>query len=152
MNIKEAEAATGLPAKTIRYYEEIGLVSPLRAANGYRAFRPRDIETLRFLANARSLGFSTRDCRALLDLRQDDKRASADVKRIAQGHLDEIDHKIARLETLRAQLAYMVQSCAGDARPDCAILDGIAQEEPLNAHPVPSDPPSGPSGGARQCL
>jgi Cu(I)-responsive transcriptional regulator len=143
MNIKDAEAETGLPAKTIRYYEEIGLVTPLRAANGYRSFRPRDIETLRFLASARSLGFPVRDCRALLELRENKARASADVKRIAQGHLQEIDHKIARLETLRGQLAYLVQACAGDERPDCAILAGIAQEDPAHA-----DTSTGPSGRA----
>jgi len=143
MNIKDAETATGLPAKTIRYYEDIGLVKPLRAANGYRAFRPRDIEVLQFLANARSLGFSMRDCRALLDLRANPSRASADVKRIAQGHLAEIDHKIARLETLRSQLAYLVGACAGDGSPDCAILDGIAKEETAHDHPT-----TGPDGRA----
>ena len=126
MNIKDAAAATGLPAKTIRYYEEIGLVTPLRAANGYRAFRPRDVDRLEFLARARALGFSIDDCRALIALREDPHRASADVKRIAQGHLDGIDGRIAALETMRAQLANMVAACPGDGRPDCAILDGIA--------------------------
>lgn len=126
MNIKDAATATGLPPKTIRYYEEIGLVTPLRAANGYRAFRPRDVERLEFLARARGLGFSIDDCRALIALREDPHRASADVKRIAQGHLDGIDGRIAALETMRAQLANMVAACPGDGGPDCAILDGIA--------------------------
>ena len=129
MNIKGAETATGLPAKTIRHYEDIGLVTPARAENGYRKFLPQDIDRLHFLANARSLGFSLRDCRALLDLREDPQRASADVKRIAAGHLADVDHKIVRLETLRAQLAYLVQACAGDAQPDCAILAGISAQD-----------------------
>jgi Cu(I)-responsive transcriptional regulator len=126
MNIKDAAAATGLPPKTIRYYEEIGLVTPLRAGNGYRAFRPRDVERLEFLAHARALGFSIDDCRALVALREDPHRASADVKRIAQGHLDGIDDRIAALETMRAQLANMIAACPGDGGPECAILDGIA--------------------------
>ena len=80
MNISEAARHAGLPAKTIRYYEEIGLVAPLRDPNGYRAFRPRDLHALTFVARARSLGFSIEDCRALLHLYQDPTRASADVK------------------------------------------------------------------------
>jgi MerR family transcriptional regulator, copper efflux regulator len=127
MNIKDAAEATGLPPKTIRYYEEIGLVTPLRATNGYRSFRPRDVERLEFLARARALGFSIDDCRALVALREDPHRASADVKRIAQGHLDGIDGRIAALETMRAQLANMVAACPGDGGPACAILDGIAR-------------------------
>lgn len=129
MNIKEAETATGLPAKTIRYYEEIGLVTPARAGNGYRVFRPRDLDRLRFLAHARGMGFAIADCRALLVLQENPARASADVKRIATGHLAQIDEKIVMLETLRAQLAYLVQACPGDAHPDCAILEGIARKD-----------------------
>ena len=129
MNIKDAAAATGLPAKTIRYYEDIGLVTPLRQANGYRSFRPRDLDRLGFLAHARTLGFSIDDCRALIALRDDPARASADVKRIAQGHLDGIDGKIAALETMRAQLAKMMAECRGNADPHCAILDAIAAGE-----------------------
>lgn len=129
MNIKEAAAAAGLPAKTIRYYEEIGLVAPLRAANGYRSFRGKDLERLEFLAHARALGFSIEDCRVLLSLKENPVRASADVKRIAQGHLDGIDGKIAALETMRAVLAKLMEACPGDGGPECAILDGIAKAE-----------------------
>jgi len=125
MNIKDASQASGLPAKTIRYYEEIGLVTPSRAANGYRRFRPRDVERLVFLAHARALGFAIDDCRALLSLREDPARASADVKRIAEMHLAGIDARITALEAMRAALAGMVAACPGDGGPQCAILDGI---------------------------
>ncbi|MEM7721932.1 MAG: Cu(I)-responsive transcriptional regulator [Pseudomonadota bacterium] len=126
MNIGDAAEASGLPAKTIRYYEEIGLVEPLRAENGYRSFTEVHLHKLRFLARARSLGFSIEDCRALLALYEDRARASADVKAIAQEHLAEIDRKMQELSDMRAVLADLVEHCAGDDRPDCPILSGLA--------------------------
>ena len=129
MTIGEAAARSGLPAKTIRYYEEIGLVSPIRRANGYRAFDARRVEALRFLARARSLGFSIEECRALLALQEDTGRASADVKRIAEGHLADIERKIAELEAMRGTLSGLVARCQGDDSPDCPIIDGLAGAE-----------------------
>jgi Cu(I)-responsive transcriptional regulator len=128
MNIGDVARASGLPAKTIRYYEEIGLIRPLRSGNGYRAFRASDLHKLAFLARARGLGFSIEECRTLLALWEDRARASADVKRLAEGHLADIGLKIAELEAMRATLADLVESCAGDARPDCPILKGLAGE------------------------
>lgn len=122
MNIGEVAQVSGLPAKTIRYYEDIGLITPPRDANGYRAFRETDLHKLTFLARARALGFSIEDCRALLALWEDQSRASADVRRIAKDHLSEIDRKIADLQSMRATLSDLVRDCAGDARPDCPIL------------------------------
>ena len=87
MNIGRAAKETGLSVKTIRYYESIGLIRPARDANGYRAFGGRDVHRLAFLARARALGFSIEECRALLRLYDDEARASADVKRLAQSHL-----------------------------------------------------------------
>jgi len=126
MNIKDAAARSGLPAKTIRYYESVGLIRPRRGGNGYRHFDAPTVETLRFIARARSLGFSVEDCRALLTLWQDRERASGDVKRLAEAHLAEIERKIAELEGMRATLTHLVACCAGDERPDCPILDGLA--------------------------
>ncbi len=126
MNIKHAAQASGLPAKTIRYYEEIGLIRPLRDTNGYRAFRPADVHKLAFLSRARRLGFSIEHCRALLDLYEDESRASEDVKHLAKAHLDRIDARIAELQTLRATLSDLVSACAGDRRPDCPILNDLA--------------------------
>ncbi len=130
MNIGDVAKASGLPAKTIRYYEEIGLIRPQRGANGYRAFRDTDLHKLAFLGRARALGFSIADCRNLLQLYEDDSRTSAEVKEIARGHLDEIDAKIRDLSEMRRTLAALITACAGDNRPDCPILDGLAMEQP----------------------
>ena len=126
MNIKEAGVVAGLPAKTIRYYEEVGLVRPLRDTNGYRVFRETDVHKLGFLARARTLGFTIEDCRVLLSLYEDKSRASADVKAVAQRHLDQISEKIAGLHAMQANLSHLVTCCAGDARPDCPILADLA--------------------------
>lgn len=126
MNISDVSAVTGLPPKTIRYYEDIGLVLPQRQANGYRVFRESDVHKLAFLARARSLGFPVESCRSLLALYEDQARASADVKKIALTHLAEIDEKLAELHAMRDTLADLVTACAGDARPDCPILKDLA--------------------------
>jgi len=126
MTITEVARRSGLPAKTIRYYESIGLIRPLRRPNGYRAFRDGDVMTLGFLARARSLGFTVEDCRALLALWEDKGRASADVKALASQQLARIEAKIAELDSLRATLADLVAACSGDRRPDCPILAGLA--------------------------
>ena len=126
MNIGQAAERTGLPAKTIRYYEDIGLVHPLRDSNGYRAFRDSDLHKLAFLGRGRMLGFTIEDCRALLSLYEDDSRASADVKDIALQHLDQIDQKLEQLQEMRATLAGLIDACAGDNRPDCPILRDLA--------------------------
>ena len=126
MKIADVAEASGLSAKTIRYYEEIGLVRPMRGENGYRAFVETDVHKLTFLARARSLGFSIKECRTLLSLYEDRGRASSDVKALAEAHLRRIDHKIAELEGLRGTLGHLVARCHGDERPDCPILDDLA--------------------------
>jgi Cu(I)-responsive transcriptional regulator len=129
--VSEAAAASGLPPKTVRYYDEIGLVRPGRSANGYRAYGPAELRKLAFVARARDLGFSIDDCRALLGLYEDRGRASADVKRLAGEHLQAIDRKIEELRAMRATLAELVDRCCGDDRPDCPILRGLAGESAL---------------------
>jgi len=128
VNIKDAARRTGLPAKTIRYYEEIGLIAPARQENGYRDYSETDAHTLAFLGRARSLGFSIEDCRALLALYDDRARSSAEVREIARGHLHSIERKIVELEAMRATLSGLVEACHGDARPDCPILSDLASE------------------------
>lgn len=128
MNISEVGERAGLPPKTIRYYEEIGLIRPLRGANGYRRFRESDLHKLTFIGRARGLGFSIEDCRALLALYEDQGRASADVKALAGRHLAEIATKIEELQDMQATLSSLVQACAGDARPDCPILRGLSKD------------------------
>ena len=106
MNIGQAAAASGLPTKTIRYYEEIGLVPPAaRRDSGFRDYGERDIHLLRFVARARSLGFTVEECRQLLALWQDQDRAAGDVKRLTRERIALIDDKIAQLQALRATLA-----------------------------------------------
>jgi Cu(I)-responsive transcriptional regulator len=126
MNIGEVAEAAGLPAKTIRYYEDIGLITPLRADNGYRLFTETHLNKLAFIARARGLGFSIEQCRTLLALYEDRGRASADVKKVAETHLAEIDAKMAELAEMRQTLANLIDACAGDDRPNCPILCGLA--------------------------
>ena len=144
MRISEAAARSRLPAKTIRYYEEAGLIgATARAANGYREYSDRDVHILRFVQRARSLGFAMRDCRELLSLYDDKRRSSADVKAIAMGRLREIEHKLAELESLRAVLSDMVERCHGDDRPDCPILDDLGGARPDEGQ-MASGGPDGP--------
>ena len=125
MNIGEVAQSSGLPAKTIRYYEDIGLILPQRGENGYRSFHQSDVHKLVFLGRARALGFSIEDCRGLLALWEDQGRASADVRRIATNHLTQIETKITDLEAMRDTLRVLVRDCAGDGRPDCPILNNL---------------------------
>lgn len=122
MNIGDVANRTGLPAKTIRYYEDIGLITPQRDLNGYRRFREQDLHKLTFLGRARALGFTIEDCRTLLALYEDQSRASADVKQVARDHLARIETKITDLIAMRDTLTELVDACAGDNRPDCTIL------------------------------
>ena len=127
MNIGEVAARSGVPAKTIRYYEDIELIeSADRAANGYRSYTEEAVHTLRFVARARNLGFTVEQCRSLLALYRDKGRASADVKRIAEGHIAEIEAKIVELRSMQATLTTLAQRCHGDDRPDCPIIDELA--------------------------
>ena len=130
MNIGEVAKASGLPAKTIRYYEEIGLIRPARRENGYREFDHRHLNKLRFLQRARGLGFSVEECRALLGLYEDEHRTSAEVKAIAEHRLADINRKMAELKSMKAVLEHLIGACHGDDRPDCPILDDLAGEGP----------------------
>lgn len=127
MNIGDASALCGLPVKTIRYYEDIGLIEPARRNNGYRDYVDADVSRLTFLQRARNLGFSIETCRSLLKLKEDRNRASAEVKRIAQEHLEEIDHKIQELNALRETLHDVIDACPGDQTAACPILDELAE-------------------------
>jgi Cu(I)-responsive transcriptional regulator len=127
MNIGEAATRSGVPAKTIRYYEEVGLIQPApRGGNGYRAYSQRDVHVLRFVQRARSLGFGVQDCRQLLALYGDPERASADVKALTERRIADIDRKLKELAGMRATLVELAESCHGDARPECPILDDLA--------------------------
>ncbi|WP_026481092.1 Cu(I)-responsive transcriptional regulator [Ahrensia sp. 13_GOM-1096m] len=126
MNIGEASETTGLPAKTIRYYEDIKLVKPARAANGYRDYADADIHRLAFVQRSRSLGFTIEECRSLLSLYEDKERASSDVKDLALEKITEIDRKLKEIKSLRSTLKQLADHCHGDGRPDCPIINDIA--------------------------
>ncbi len=126
MNIGRASDQSGLPVKTIRYYEEIGLLKPQRRDNGYRDYCGTDIHKLRFIQRSRSLGFDIETCRQLLGLYEDGGRASAQVKDLAIKHLDELERKAAELRAMSDALRSLITACHGDSRPDCPILDDLA--------------------------
>lgn len=127
MNIGEAASASGVTAKMIRHYEAIGLIRAAgRTGSGYRTYGPKDLATLTFVRRARDLGFSIAQIRDLLALWQDRGRASADVKRIAAEHVDELTAKMRQLQDMVMTLQHLSDNCQGDARPDCPILEGLA--------------------------
>lgn len=128
MNIGEAAKASGVSAKMIRYYEQIGLITPAhRTEASYRTYGETDIHTLRFIRRARDLGFSVEQMRSLLALWRDHSRASADVKALALAHIAELERKQAAIAAMTATLKHLASHCHGDDRPDCPILEGFAE-------------------------
>lgn len=128
MNIGAAAVASGLPPKTIRYYEQIGLIPEAgRTGGGYRDYDDTDVQILRFLKRVRGLGFTVAECRELLSLYRDHDRASADVKAIALRRIEDIERKIAELASMRRTLKHLAEHCQGDHRPECPIIDDLAE-------------------------
>jgi MerR family transcriptional regulator, copper efflux regulator len=129
LNIGDAARASGVSAKMIRHYESLGLLREARrTAAGYRVYDESDVHTLRFVRRARDLGFSMSDIEQLLGLWKNRRRASADVRKVAQRHIADLDRKIAELQEMRRTLEHLVHHCRGDHRPECPILDDLAEE------------------------
>ena len=127
MNIGAVAQLSGVSAKTIRYYEEVGLIpAATRSQNGYRKYGDADVQALRFVDRARNLGFSVQDVSKLLNLWSNKRRQSANVKKLAERHIGAIEQKILELETMRDALRDLATRCHGDDRPDCPILDELA--------------------------
>lgn len=127
MKIGQAAKTAGLPVKTVRYYDEIGLVSPReRTPSGYRQYSESDLGRLVLVRRARNFGFTIGEARELLSLYADGGRSSFDVKKIALHRLKEIEHKLHELGGLRDELDRLVAACDGDDRPDCPILEGLS--------------------------
>ena len=127
LNISEAAKESGVSAKMIRHYESLGLVQAAkRTYAGYRIYDAKDVHILRFIKRARDLGFPVKDIERLLGLWHNRRRASGDVRRIAQQHINDLNRKIAQLQGMRRSLEHLVHHCRGDERPDCPILDDLA--------------------------
>ena len=127
VNIGAAARASGVSAKMVRHYESLGLLGAVaRTDAGYRQYTPADVHTLRFIKRARDLGFSMAEIAELVSLWHDRRRASADVKRIAQTHVAELEKRIQAMQDMRRTLQNLLHHCHGDERPDCPILDNLA--------------------------
>lgn len=134
-NIGGAAQASGVSAKMIRHYEAIGLIArPRRSFSGYRTYSESGIHTLRFIKQARNLGFSMKQIAMLLSLWQNRTRPSREVKSIALQHINELDEKIREMQAMKATLERLVKHCHGDERPDCPILAELAA--PASLHPL----------------
>jgi len=134
INIGEAAKRSGVSAKMIRHYEDIGLTRrAVRTASGYRMYAANDLHTLRFVRQARGLGFSIKQIAQLLDLWRDERRPSRKVKALALAHIAELDARIEELKAMKRTLVKLVAHCHGDERPECPILDGLAAQASGNA-------------------
>lgn len=129
LNIGQAAEASGISAKMIRHYEDVGLVPPAsRTFSGYRTYNHRDVHMLRFIKHSRDLGFSIKQIGGLLSLWRDQNRPSSKVKSMATEHIEVLDRKIQELSAMKSELTRLVSCCHGDARPDCPILDNLSQD------------------------
>jgi MerR family gold-responsive transcriptional activator of gol and ges genes len=126
MNIGQASKASGVSAKMVRYYEQTGLIPAAgRTSSGYRDYSDTDVHMLRFIRRARDLGFSVAEIADLLGLWRDEGRQSVEVKRLAQGHIDQLEKKIKGLQDMAQTLTTLVNACHGDHRPHCPILQSL---------------------------
>ena len=134
MNIGQAAAASGVSAKMIRHYEVVGLMpAPKRTESGYRQYNDTEVHTLRFVRQARDLGFSIHEIGELLSLWHNRKRPSRLVKAMAEVHIQALEQKAQELLAMKSTLEHLVHCCHGDDRPECPILDGLASNEPVAA-------------------
>ncbi|HKX43224.1 MAG TPA: Cu(I)-responsive transcriptional regulator [Burkholderiaceae bacterium] len=137
MNIGEAARASGVSAKMIRHYESVGLFPQAsRTESGYRQYGDKEVHTLRFIRRSRDLGFSIEQIRELLGLWQNRRRPSRQVKALAQAHIDELEQKVRELQAMKETLQHLVHCCHGDDRPDCPIIDQLADELPAGLQPA----------------
>ncbi|HEX2531772.1 MAG TPA: Cu(I)-responsive transcriptional regulator [Burkholderiaceae bacterium] len=143
MNIGQAAQASGVTAKMIRYYESIGLIGKAsRTGSGYRQYTEKDVQALRFIKRSRNLGFSIERIKTLLALWGDRQRRSADVKALAIQYIEELERDIQNLQSIRDQLRHLADCCLGDDRPDCPIIEDLAQ-------PAAAEKKNGPSSATK---
>ena len=128
MNIGAAAKSSGVSAKMIRHYEDIGLIPKAgRSLSGYRMYSERELHILSFIRQARNLGFSISQIRRLLSLWQKKDRSSREVKDLAIEHIQELDEKILEMQQIRQSILHLADNCHGDDRPDCPILENLAE-------------------------
>ena len=128
MKIGDAARRAGLTVKTVRYYANIDLVTPHQdAVTGYRAYGEDDVAKLQFVGKARKFDFSVEECRELLGLYEDRNRPSREVKALTLKKIDEIDRRLAELQSLKDELSGLAAACDGDSRPDCPILNALSE-------------------------
>lgn len=131
MNISEAAKLTNLSTKSIRLYEDKGVIStPLRSKNGYRSYDKNQIKELGIVSKARSAGFSLDECRTLIELAADPCRESADVKAKVLSKLEEVNKKIEDLLLTQKTLKEWVEQCPGDSNSHCPIIDSLMEKKP----------------------
>jgi len=131
VNISQAAKLSGLSSKTIRFYEQQGIIQPAnRADNGYRIYSDKQLEQLRFIKRTRALGFSLEESKELLELLHDPQRRSAEVKARVLGHVEQIDQQLMQLTRMRTQLLELSSQCRGDDGAECPILDALSGETP----------------------
>lgn len=150
MNIGQAAKASGVSTKMIRHYESVGLFPEApRTDAGYRQYSDKEISTLRFIRQSRDLGFSIEQIRELLGLWQNRRRPSRLVRALAETHIQELDAKLKELQAMKATLQHLVHCCHGDERPDCPIIEALAQDEPVATIEHPRGKASGLRSGRR---
>ena len=141
MNIGGAAQSSGVSAKMIRHYEQIGLIPAVRrTGSGYRTYTRNDVHTLRFIRQARSLGFSIRQIEDLLELWRNPRRPSSKVKALALARIAELDARIGELQAMKRVLVHLSENCHGDGRPECPILEGLAAQAPIAGAPEACHP------------
>jgi Cu(I)-responsive transcriptional regulator len=149
MNIGEAAKASGVSAKMIRHYESVGLFpETARSDSGYRQYTDTELATLRFIRRSRDLGFSIEQIRELLGLWQNRTRPSRQVRALAQAHIEELDDKLREIQAMKATLEHLVHGCQGDDRPDCPIIDTLADGRAPTTEAA-AGPGHGPTAGLR---
>ena len=128
LNIGKAAKLSNLTVKTVRYYADIGLVSPVKnSSTGYRNFSEVDVAYLQFVSKARKFNFSIQECEELLSLYSNKNRSSREVKALTLEKISEIDVKLLELKDLKKQLSFLADNCKGNDRPDCPILDALSE-------------------------
>lgn len=151
LNIGQAATASGVSAKMIRHYEEVGMLpAARRTESGYRQYGEAEVQTLRFIRHSRDLGFSLPEITELLSLWHNRKRSSRQVKALAQAHIEELEEKLKELKAMKATLEHLVHCCHGDDRPECPIIETLEGEAPVGIHRKDGDPRAGLQPGRRR--